>query len=148
MLKFADQQIFLRRMYNPGSNDSPDKSPFIKIVLMVAGLLAAMLGIVGIFIPLLPTTPFLLLASWCFVRSSDKLNKKLTGNRFLGPYIKNYREKNGITQRNKIYSLVLLWITLFVSFLLSPSFWWLWIVLLSVGVGVSYHIISFKTLGD
>lgn len=127
---------------------APEKNPVVRIFLLLAGSLSALLGITGIFVPLLPTTPFLLLASWCFVRSSDKMNKRLMSNRFFGPYILNYRERKGITLRNKIYSLAFLWITLITSFIASPAWWWLWLMLAGIGAGVSYHVISFKTLKD
>ncbi|HEY9113267.1 MAG TPA: YbaN family protein [Bacteroidales bacterium] len=132
----------------PASKPSQNKNPITRILLLIAGVLSTLIGFAGIFIPLLPTTPFLLLASWCFVRSSDKLDRILKENRFLGPYLKNYREKKGITKRNKIYSLVFLWVSLSVSFYFSPDWWWLWVILLAVGVGVSYHVISFTTLKD
>ena len=132
----------------PASKPAQNKNPITRILLLIAGILATLIGFAGIFIPLLPTTPFLLLASWCFVRSSDKLDRILKENRFLGPYLRNYREKKGITKRNKIYSLVFLWLSLMVSFYFSPDWWWLWIILIAVGVGVSYHIISFTTLKD
>lgn len=132
--------------HTSGSQPVPDKNPFIRMSLLIAGSFSALLGIAGIFIPLLPTTPFLLLASWCFARSSDKLNRKLMTNRYFGPYISNYRERRGITLRNKIYSLIFLWATLLSSLIVSPAWWWLWLLLTAVGVGVSYHVISFKTL--
>lgn len=130
------------------SKQAQNKNPITRILLLIAGILAALIGFAGIFIPLLPTTPFLLLASWCFVRSSDKLDRILKENKFLGPYIRNYREKKGITKRNKIYSLVFLWISLMASFYFSPDWWWLWAILIAVGIGVSYHIISFTTLKE
>ena len=72
------------------------KNPIIRGLLILGGSVSTFLGIAGIFLPLLPTTPFLLLASWCFVRSSDKLHYKLMNNKYLGPFIKNYKEKKGI----------------------------------------------------
>lgn len=122
------------------------KSPVVRVLLLILGIIASVLGFAGIFIPLLPTTPFLLLASWCFVRSSDKLNQKLMGNRYLGPYLSNYKSGHGITYRNKVYSLLFLWITLSVSFAISPPYWWLRLGLLSIGIAVSIHILKFKTL--
>lgn len=124
------------------------KSPVIRFLILLLGALAMLLGLIGIFVPLLPTTPFLLLASWCFVRASEKLNRKLLTNRYLGPYITNYQSRHGITLKNKIYSLVFLWLTLISSAVLSPPWWWLWLMLASIGAGVTYHIVSFKTLKE
>jgi hypothetical protein len=118
----------------------------VRVLLMSIGGITALLGFIGIFVPLLPTTPFLLLSSWCFVRSSEKMNQKLMHNRFLGPYISNYKSGHGITLRNKIYSLLFLYITLSISFIYGPDYWWLKIGLILIGVGVSVHILRFKTL--
>jgi len=127
------------------------KHPFYRFVLLMAGIIAASLGFAGIFIPLLPTTPFLLLASWCLVRSSGKANQWLMNNRFLGPYIENYKSGHGITRRNKIYSLVFLWVTIITSLLFSsglfPSFvWYFRIGLFALGTIVTIHILRFNTL--
>ena len=118
----------------------------VRILLLGLGTLSATLGFIGIFVPLLPTTPFLLLSSWCFVRSSEKMNQRLMQNKFLGPYISNYKSKLGITKRNKIYSLLFLYITLSISFIFGPDYWWLRLGLIFIGVAVSVHILRFKTL--
>ncbi len=123
-------------------------SPIVRVLLMVSGILAALLGFVGIFVPLLPTTPFLLLASWCFVRSSDRMNRLLLHNRYLGPYIRNYKSGRGITFRNKLYSLAFLWITLSTSFIFGPPYWWLRVGLIFIGIAVTVHILRFKTLKE
>lgn len=127
------------------SRRSP-KHPVIRGLLIVGGSVSTFLGIAGIFLPLLPTTPFLLLASWCFVRSSDKLHNKLMNNKYLGPFIKNYKEKRGITLRNKVFSLAFLYITLTISFIFSPPLWYIWLMLSSIAIGVTWHIARFKTL--
>jgi hypothetical protein len=121
-------------------------SPIVRALLMASGILSALLGFIGIFVPLLPTTPFLLLASWCFVRSSDRMNRLLLHNRYLGPYIRNYKSGRGITFRNKIYSLAFLWITLSTSFIFAPPYWWLRVGLIFIGTAVTIHILRFRTL--
>lgn len=131
--------------------ESVKRSRLYRLVLFIVGMIAAFLGFAGIFVPLLPTTPFLLLSSWCLVRSSDKANKWLMNNRFLGPYIINYRSGHGITSRNKIYSLAFLWVTIITSMLFSsglfPGFLWYFRAgLFSIGLIVTIHILKFKTL--
>ena len=69
----------------------------IKIILISVGSLSVLLGILGIFLPLLPTTPFLLLAALCYSRSSERFYQWLVTNRWFGEYIRNYREGRGIT---------------------------------------------------
>ena len=83
-----------------------------KFFLIFAGFLFTALGVIGIFLPLLPTTPFLLLAAAAFFRSSEKYYRWLLDNKYLGKYIKNYREKRGIPSRAKITALILLWISI------------------------------------
>ena len=82
-------------------------SSFRKIVLIVSGSLSVCLGVAGIFLPVLPTTPFLLLASACYIRSSDRLYNWLITNKYLGKYINNYNLKKGIPLKSKIKILIL-----------------------------------------
>ena len=75
----------------------------------VAGAIAVLLGIFGIFLPLLPTTPFLLLASWCFARGSDRLHRWLLSHRVFGEYLRNFEAGRGIPLKAKIVATVMLW---------------------------------------
>lgn len=118
-----------------------------KIILNVIGTICVLLGILGAILPLLPATPFLLLASACYIRSSDRLYRRLTTNRYLGPYILNFREKRGLPLKAKVYSIILLWGSLlFSAYRLQNSV--LTVTLLTVGLGVSIFIWSTKTLKD
>lgn len=76
-----------------------------RVALMLAGGLALAIGVVGVFVPLLPTTPFLLLAAACFFRSSDRLYSWLVNHKWLGSYIRNYREHRAMTRRAKAVSV-------------------------------------------
>lgn len=67
-------------------------------------------------------------------------------NRFMGPYLTNYKSGKGITLRNKVYSLLFLYLTLSISFIYSPPFWWLRLGLIIIAAGVTIHILRFKTL--
>jgi uncharacterized membrane protein YbaN (DUF454 family) len=80
-----------------------------KILFNVAGTFFLGLGVAGIFLPLLPATPFLLLASACYLRGSKRLHELLMGHRHLGPYIRTFRDGRGMPRRAKIYTLLLLW---------------------------------------
>lgn len=110
------------------------------------GGLSVGLAVVGIFIPLLPATPFLLLAAACFVRSSSRLYKWLITHKWLGPYIRNYREHRAITWKAKTATLVLLWGTIGYTAFGVIFFWPLRILLLLVAIGVTAHVLSMKTL--
>lgn len=119
----------------------------VKTLFVVLGALSLLLGLVGIFVPLLPTTPFLLLAAALWVRSSPRLYAWLLAHRRLGPYIRNFRENRAIPLRAKILSVMLLWATLlYCIFFVVNAWWWAQLVLLAVAVGVTWHILSFATL--
>lgn len=105
------------------------------------------LGVAGIFLPLLPTTPFLLLAAALYVRCSPRLYAWLLSNRWLGEYIRNFRENRAIPLRAKIVSLTLMWATmLYCAFALLGEWRWMQLLLLAVALGVSWHILSYNTL--
>lgn len=106
------------------------------------------LGILGIFLPVLPTTPFLLLAAALFFRGSPKLYSWLMNHKTLGPYIRNFRENKAIPMRAKIVSVATLWTTILLSAFLAVNVWWLRIVLFAIAIGVTWHILSFKTLKE
>lgn len=110
-----------------------------------AGIILVLIGVVGIFLPLLPTTIFLILASACFVKSSPKANEWLRNHKILGVYIKNYQEKSGLTLKSKILSVTFLWISISASGLLLTDEFYIRMVLLAIAIGVSIHLISVKT---
>jgi len=113
--------------------------------LITAGSLSVGVGVAGIFLPLLPATPFFLFAAACYVRSSNRLNTWLLTNRVTGTYIANYRAGNGIPARAKAVSICVLWITLAISALMV-QIWWVWLILGAVAVGVPLLILSLPTL--
>jgi uncharacterized protein len=81
----------------------------MKPIYNAAGVLALLLGILGLFLPLLPTTPFLLLASWCFARGSERLHRWLLSHRVFGEYLRNFEAGRGIPLKAKILATVMLW---------------------------------------
>jgi len=115
-----------------------------KLLLTISGFALLGLGAVGAFIPVLPTTPFVLLAAICFAGSNEKMYAWLQRNRFFGPYIENYRTKQGIKMSLKITSIAMLWTGLIISMAVSRTVW-IYILLVIVGVGVSAHILLIKT---
>ena len=119
----------------------------MRLLFIVLGGLALGLGILGIFVPLVPTTPFLLLTAWLWVRSSERLYQRLITHRYLGAYIRNFREHRAIPLQAKIYALVLLWGTLLYCIfgLFGGRLGWQ-LLLGGVLVGVSWHICSYRTL--
>jgi hypothetical protein len=101
------------------------------------------LGVVGIFLPLLPTTPFLLLAAALFAKSSERYYQWLLNNKWFGKYIRNYREGKGVPIRIKLMAISLIWITILLSFLLIDISW-IRILLITIATGVSIHILLIR----
>ncbi|PIV55595.1 DUF454 domain-containing protein [Candidatus Desantisbacteria bacterium CG_4_10_14_0_8_um_filter_48_22] len=117
-----------------------------RIFLVIAGTLLVGIAILGIFLPLLPTTPFLLLAAACYARSSTKLYNWLLNNKYFGEYIRNYRERKGIPLKVKIVSISLLILTIGYTSIFVTKICWVRICLFLIALGVSIHICSFPTL--
>ena len=114
-------------------------------LFVVVGTIALVLGIVGIIVPVLPTTPFLLLAAICYLRGSQRLYNALLGNRFVGSYISNYLEGRGMSLKMKIWTLSMLWIAIVCSALLATDSLIIRIILAVVLVGVTIHILLIRT---
>ena len=117
----------------------------VRVLLIASGTLCVALGILGIFVPVLPTTPFLLLAAFCYARSSERFHRWLLGNHWFGQYIKNYQQGRGIPLRDKILTLIVLWLTLSFTVLVAAPAWWVKLTLLAVGIGVTAHLLQIKT---
>lgn len=115
-----------------------------KLVLVICGWFFVTLGALGIILPLLPTTPFMLLAAICFSASSKKAYNFLVNNCILGPYIEHYRTKRGVSIAAKLKAIIMLWIFLIISAVLTAKLWAA-IVLAVVGTGVTIHLLLLKT---
>jgi uncharacterized membrane protein YbaN (DUF454 family) len=113
-----------------------------RILYIAAGTLCVALGIIGIFLPLMPTTVFLLLAAYFYSRSSDRFYQMLVSNRYLGTYIHNYRAGHGMTMRHKVNSVTMLWLTVGISLWLLQSFA-LKILLFLIASSVSIFLLRF-----
>ncbi|SFL64737.1 YbaN family protein [Pelosinus propionicus] len=116
-----------------------------KYILMAVGCLSLFLGILGIFLPLLPTVPFLLLTAYCFARSSRRLYNWLIHHKTFGSYIYDYQTYRAIKRKTKIMAICFLWGSLGLSMsLLSDVYICLLLTLL--GMGVTFYILSLQTL--
>jgi len=113
-------------------------------LLTAAGTISTAIGIVGIFVPLLPTTPFLLLAAACYLRSSQKFYDWLLNNRFIGAYLRNYLQGKGMPRKIKIITILLLWLTITCSIIFAVQGLIIRVLLLVVAIGVSIHILLIK----
>ena len=109
----------------------------MRALLIVCGTICVGLGILGIFLPLMPTTVFLLLAAACYARSSERFHRRLIQHPWLGPYIQKDR---GMTPRQKAVSIGVLWLSLIVTMVWVAEAWWLRLLLLAIGAGVTVHV--------
>ena len=116
-----------------------------RILLIIGGTLCVVLGVLGMFFPVLPTTPFLLLAAFLYARSSERFYHWLLTNRWFGDYIRNYREGKGMPLKQKVLTLVVLWLTIGYASWFVVSQWWLDFLLLGIAAGVTLHLIRMKT---
>jgi uncharacterized membrane protein YbaN (DUF454 family) len=107
--------------------------------LIVGGSGCVVLGVIGIFVPLLPTTPFLLAAAALYARSSTRLLKWLLSNRWFGSYIRNYRTGRGIPRRDRWLVIGVLWVTMGVSVMAVPLLW-VRVVLIAVALAVTWRL--------
>ena len=106
------------------------------------------LGIIGIFMPVLPTTPFLLLAAACYARSSKKFYNWLLTNKWFGNYIRNYLQGKGIPIQVKILAITLLWLTIVLSVIFAVHSLFIRLLLILIAIGVTLHILSVPTLKE
>ena len=113
-----------------------------RALLIVCGTLSVALGIIGIFLPLMPTTVFLLMGAACYARSSDRFYQKLITNRWLGSYIRNSREGRGMTRRQKGVTLGMLWAGMLATMIFTVTAWWLHLLLLAIAFGVTVHVVK------
>jgi uncharacterized membrane protein YbaN (DUF454 family) len=117
----------------------------VRYLLLAAGWLSVALGVAGIFLPVLPTTPFLLLAAACFGRSSPRFHAWLVNHPKLGPWIRDYLSGEGIPLKGKVYAIGLMWASISLSCYLVPLFW-ARVFMLTSAVLVSLYILRQKTL--
>jgi uncharacterized protein len=121
----------------PPDASSRPLSPPLRGLLVGAGVLSLVLGIIGIVLPVLPTTPFVLLAAACFARSSQRFHAMLLNNRSFGPLVREWEQYRSIPRRTKLWAITLMSLTLgssIVFFVQAPA---LKIVLAAIGISVA-----------
>ena len=121
------------------------REKLLKSLLLCIGWVSVVLGVLGIFLPLLPTTPFLLLAAACFVRSSPKFYQWLVDHPRLGSYVLHYLKGEGIPKRAKFFSIAMIGITISFSIWLVPIIW-VKVLLFIIALSVSTYILRQPTL--
>lgn len=120
------------------------KSDVYRYLYLFSGFLLVAIGVLGIFLPVLPTTIFLILASACFMKSSPKANDWLKNHKLLGAYLRNYQDKTGLTIRAKVIHIAVLWIGILSSALIFTHDPAIRILLLLIALGVTIHLVMVK----
>lgn len=118
----------------------------VNIILTILGILSLGLGILGAFVPVLPTTPLLLLASVLFLKSNRRLYDWLMNHPKLGPYISNFLDHKAIPLRVKVVSVTMVWLTLLYCAIFVAEHWALRLMFIAIAIGVTIHVLSYKTL--
>ena len=117
-----------------------------KGIYLIVGTLSLAAGILGIFLPVLPTTPFILLSAWCFFRSSSKIYNWVISNERFGPTIENYQEGRGITKSTKIKAIGMMWLTITASVYLTIRNIYLIAFLYIIALSVTVYLYKLPTL--
>ena len=115
-------------------------------ILIILGSISLALGVAGIFLPVLPTTPFLLLAASLYLKGSKPLYDRLMAHEHLGTYIRNFQENKAIPLKVKITSVTMIWVTLLYCAFFVAKALWMSLVFIAIATGVTIHILRFKTL--
>jgi uncharacterized membrane protein YbaN (DUF454 family) len=123
-----------------------NRQKFVQALFFFAGTVSLVLGAVGMVLPLLPTTPLLLLAVGCYCKSSERMTRWVLTNNYFGNYIRRYREGKGIPLKTKIVALATLWVTIsFSAFFIVNRWWIVQLILFAIAIAVTIHIIRLPT---
>lgn len=117
----------------------------VKTLFLFIGIVSLLLGFIGIFLPLLPTTPFILLAAYCFAKSSERFHRYIMQHKLFGRMVTDFYEKKVISSKNKIIALTLMWLTLSLSVIFFMPYIWVKLVVLGIGVSVTVYLLTFRS---
>lgn len=121
------------------------RSPAVRYLYIAAGTVSFVLGLIGLLLPVIPTSPFLLLTAFCYARGSERFYVWLITNRHFGEYIRALRKGEGIPLRVKLYALLVLWLTLGTTIVFIVPVLAIKLLLALVGLGVSVYIAQLPT---
>ncbi len=117
----------------------------VKSLFLIIGISSLVLGFIGIFLPVLPTTPFILLAAYCFAKSSERFHRYIMKHKLFGRMVSDFYERKIIPVKTKIVALTLMWATLFLSVIFFMPYIWVKSVVIGIGVAVTIYLLSFRS---
>jgi uncharacterized membrane protein YbaN (DUF454 family) len=142
----SSKKGYVMRQESELTEETSNRQKFVRALFFVAGTVSLALGSIGIVLPILPTTPFLLLAVACYCRSSKRMTRWVLTNKYFGSYIRRYKEGKGIPIKTKIVALAALWITIGYSAFFIVNRWWIvQLILFVIAIAVSTHLIKLPT---
>jgi uncharacterized membrane protein YbaN (DUF454 family) len=127
----------------PVSNESHNK--LVRALFFIAGTITLVLGAIGVVVPVLPTTPFLLLSLACYCRSSNRMTHWMLTNKYFGEYIQNYREGKGIPLKTKLFAIAILWVAILYSAIFVLPILIAQLILLTIASAVTVHLVRLPT---
>jgi uncharacterized membrane protein YbaN (DUF454 family) len=127
------------------AKETKTSQKLVRAFFFAAGTVCLVLGAVGILLPVLPTTPFLLLALACYCRSSERMTHWMLNNRYFGKYIRNYREGKGIPLKTKLFALAILWAAMVYSAFFVIPILIAQIILFTIAAAVTIHLVRLPT---
>ncbi|WP_432822930.1 YbaN family protein [Trichloromonas sp.] len=128
-------------MRTPQDNDRRNHAPLLRWGLHLVGCTSVVLAVLGLFLPVLPTVPFLLLALACFSRSSSRFYAWLIRHEQLGPLVRLYLDGNGIPFKAKLKAIALIWVSILISTIFLLDILWVRIVLPVIALGVTFYLL-------
>lgn len=131
---------------NPVPTNNHVKSDLLRWILICIGWISIAGGIIGLFLPLVPTIPFLLLAAVCFSRSSQRFHGWLVDHKHLGPLLRDYLAHGGIPSRAKIMAIGMIWISFPASTFLLIEIFWVRVLLMATATGVTLYLLAIPTI--
>lgn len=129
-------------------NNNKVTSSVKKGIYFIVGSISLAAGVLGVFLPVIPTTPFILLSAWCFFRSSEKIYEWVISNETFGPTIENYQEGRGITKNTKIRAIVMMWLAISASVYFFISNMYLIAFLYLIAILVSIYLYRLPTMKE
>lgn len=121
------------------------KATITRYLLMTLGWISVVLGVIGIFLPIMPTTPFILLGAWCFARSSERFHFWLREHPRLGLIVRSWEDGKGLPLKVRNRVIFLLWVSMLSSSLIIGRMW-ATVGLLCIGSGVTWYLMSLPVL--
>jgi len=127
-------------------DDSRVSGKMMRGVYIVVGTIALVIGAIGLFLPVIPTTPLLILAAACYYRGSDRLHNWILSSRWFGETIKNYQEGRGLTRDTKVRAISMMWAMILISAWFFVSNLFIRVAIICVAIGVTVYLARLPTL--